>query len=141
MSVVRFLKYNKSKKMTLESYWYAGFYRLCLVFVKPKKLRPYWGEEGKESPREETHANYCQAAHVSQIVNRYCDKTAWESKCLVRALTAQKMLSKRKIHTTLYLGCARKEGEMVAHAWLRCGELYVTGGNGEGYAVVDRFYK
>ena len=127
--------------MTREAYWYAAFFRLCLVFVKPKKLRPYWGEEGRESPQEETNTHYHQAAHVSQVVNRYCDKTVWESKCLVRALTAQKMLSKRNIHTTLYLGCGRKNGEMVAHAWLRCGAMYVTGGNGEGYAVVDHFYK
>ena len=127
--------------MTLESYWYAACYRLCLVFIKPKKLRPHWGEEGRESPQEETRANYCQAAHISQIVNRYCDKTVWESKCLVRALTAQKMLSKRNIHSTLYLGCAQKDGKMIAHAWLRCGSMYVTGGNGEGYAEVDRFYK
>ena len=141
MHLLRFFKYNKSKKMTFEAYWYAAFYRLCLVFVKPKRLRPYWGEEGRESPEQEINANYHKAAHVSQIVNRYCNQTVWESKCLVRALTAQKMLSKRNIHTTLYLGCARKDGEMVAHAWLRCGEMYVTGGNGEGYAVVDRFYK
>ena len=127
--------------MTFEAYCYAAFFRFCVLFIKPKKLRTYWGEEGKESAEDEIHQNYCQAAHISQIVNRYCDKTAWESKCLVRALTAQKMLSKRNIHSTLYLGCARKEGKMVAHAWLRVGKLYVTGGNGEDYAMVDKFYK
>lgn len=141
MGIVRFFKYNKSKKMTMEAYWYAGWYRLGILLLKPKTLRPYWGEEGKESPEDEIHVNYCQAAHISQIVNRYCDKTAWESKCLVRALTAQKMLTKRKIHSTLYLGCGMKEGKMVAHAWLRCGRMYVTGGDGEGYGIVDRFYK
>ena len=108
MNIARFLKYNKSKKMTVESFCYAAFYRFCVLFMKPKKLRPYWGEEGRESAEEETHQNYCQAAHISQIVNRYCDKTAWESKCLVRALTAQRMLSKRNIHSTLYLGCTRR---------------------------------
>ena len=34
-----------------------------------------------------------------------------------------------------------EEEKMVAHAWLRCGEMYVTGGNGEGYAIVSKFYK
>jgi hypothetical protein len=30
---------------------------------------------------------------------------------------------------------------MVAHAWIRVGKVYVTGGNGaaDGYAIVDRF--
>lgn len=141
MGIVRFIKYNKSKKMTVEAYIYAGWYRFCILVFKPKKLQKYWGEEGRESSAEEINKNYHVAAHVGQIVNRYCNKTMWESKCLVRALTAQKLLSKRNIHTTLYLGCGKENDKMVAHAWLRCGEMYVTGGNGEGYAVVDCFYK
>ena len=28
---------------------------------------------------------------------------------------------------------------MIAHAWLRCGQIYVTGGDGQGYAVVAKF--
>lgn len=51
-------------------------------------------------------------------------------------------MSKKKIKTTLYLGCKPDEnGKIDAHAWLRCGEVYVTGGNGEGYAVVAYFLK
>ena len=38
------------------------------------------------------------------------------------------------------LGCKIEDGKMVAHAWLRCGEMYVTGGNGAEYAMVDKFY-
>ena len=42
----------------------------------------------------------------------------------------------------MYLGCKMNEGKMVAHAWLRCGAMYVTGGDGvaNGYAVVDKFF-
>ena len=29
--------------------------------------------------------------------------------------------------------------KMVAHAWLRCGKMYVTGGDGTGYSIVDKF--
>lgn len=127
--------------MTIIANFYAAYYRLCILLISPKKLQKHWGEEGRESEIDEIDANYRVAAHVSQIVNRYCNKTIWESKCLVRALTAQKMLSKHNIHTTLYLGCGTKDGKMIAHAWLRCGKMYVTGGNGEGYAIVDCFYK
>ena len=140
MSMIGFLKNNRYKRLSLEAFCYAGWYRLCILLVKPKYLQKNWGEEGRESPEEETREHYLQAARIGQIVDRYCSKTAWESKCLVRALTARKLLQKRKIHSTLYLGCGRKEGKMVAHAWLRCGKMFVTGGNGEGYAVVDKFY-
>ena len=30
---------------------------------------------------------------------------------------------------------------MKAHAWLRCGGLYVTGGTGEEFAQVAKFVK
>lgn len=105
-------------------------------------MKKHWGEEGKESVEQEPMEIYKYAASISRIVNRICNKTSWESKCLVRALTAQKLLKRKKIHSTMYLGCKMDEGKMVAHAWLRCGAMYVTGGNGaaDGYAVVDKFY-
>lgn len=142
MSVVGFLKYNKRKKKTIYAYLCSAKYRFLIRFIKPKYLYRYWGEEGRESDMEEINANYRYCYEVAKIVDNTCNKTKWESKCLVRALTAQRFLRYKGIHSTLYLGCAIKEGKMVAHAWLRCGEMYVTGGNGEkdGYAVVDRFY-
>lgn len=86
------------------------------------------------------NADYKYVLKVAYAVNRVCNRTRWESKCLVRALTAQRLLRKKKIPSTLYLGCGLDdEGNMIAHAWLRCGRIYVTGGNGDGYAVVDKF--
>ena len=38
-------------------------------------------------------------------------------------------------------GVWHEEGKMVAHAWLRFGEMYVTGGDGGGYTTVARFCK
>lgn len=140
VSLKNFITDNKFKAETLLSYWYSAVFRLQILLIKPKHLKKHWGEEGKESPEEETHEIYKYAASVSRIVNRICTKTSWESKCLVRALTAQKLLKRKKIHSTMYLGCRLEEGKMVAHAWLRVGKMYVTGGNGADYAVVDRFY-
>ena len=53
-----------------------------------------------------------------------------------------KLLSEKGIESTLYLGCKLDENnKMIAHAWIRVGKMFVTGGNGaaEGYAIVDRF--
>ena len=137
----KFIKYNRHKRLSLIALFWSAIYRIEILTMKPKQLRKYWGKEGKESSRKEEKENYRYAVGVAYAVDRICTRTTWESKCLVRALTAQHMLSKKGIHTTLYLGC-RLEGEkMVAHAWLRCGEMYVTGGNGEGYAIVSKFYK
>lgn len=136
-----FLVHNHHKRLTLAVYAYSGWFRICILLIKPKYLRNYWGEEGKESEPQEPIPHYRYAVRVSHEVNRVCNKTQWESKCLVRALTAQKLLVRKNIHSTLYLGCGIHDQQMRAHAWLRCGEIYVTGGDGTGYSVVDTFYK
>lgn len=140
MNPVNFIFKNKHKGLTLRAYLYSAWYRFQIRFADTKRLYKKWGKEGAESDYEETKEHYCYAANVAFVVDHVCTKTAWESKCLVRALTAQRLLARKKIHSTLYLGCAVQEGEMVAHAWLRCGSMYVTGGNGRDYAKVDQFY-
>lgn len=119
---------------------YSAFYRFCILFIKPSSLHKKWGKQGEESPAEETIANYRYARVVSRVVNHVCNNTTWESKCLVRALTAQRLLYRKGIHSTLYLGCGTNDGKMVAHAWLRCGRMYVTGGDGSEYAIVDKYF-
>lgn len=140
ISIKNFIFDNKFKGITVRAYIYSAMFRMKIKWIEPKKLCKRWGEEGKESKETESREVYKYAASVSRIVNRICEKAPWESKCLVRALTAQKILKKNGIHSTMYLGCGLKEGKMVAHAWLRCGEMYVTGGNGAEYSVVDKFF-
>ncbi len=83
---------------------------------------------------------YKIARRISSRVLFVSAKTPWESKCLVQALTAQKLLKNQGISTTIYLGVRKEGNEMKAHAWLRCGEYYVTGGAiREQYTVVARF--
>ena len=125
--------------MSLKCWVYSAWYRFLVLHMDTKKMQTKWGIEGEESSEEEALEHYRYAKKVSYCVNQICDKTSWESKCLVRALTAQKLLKDKNIASTMYLGCRLENGKMVAHAWIRCGRMYVTGGNGEGYAVVDKF--
>ncbi len=136
----RFIKYNDHKWLSVQCWFYSAIYRFQILYMDTKKLQVKWGEEGKESAEDETMDTYRFAKKVGYCVDQICNKTSWESKCLVRALTAQTLLKKKGIHTTLYLGCKLENGKMAAHAWIRCGKMYVTGGTGEGYAVVDKFF-
>lgn len=135
----RFLKYCKYKPLCFRALCYSAYYRLGIWLLKPSRLQKHWGLRGGESPSEETREVYRYAYRVSYAVDRICTRTAWESKCLVRALSAQKLLKQKGIQSTLYLGCKLEDGKMVAHAWLRVGAMYVTGGTGEGYAMVDKY--
>jgi len=140
MSLYNFLTKNKFKGLTIKAYIYSAVFRFEILTQKPDKLHKKWGEEGVETPFETLPPDQRKkAARISVSVNRICNKTKWESKCLVRALTAQKLLTEAGIPSTLYLGCGKENEKMIAHAWIRAGSAYITGGNGEGYAIVDMF--
>lgn len=140
--IYRFLRYNKKKKLTLVIWVLTAYYRALILLVPPKKLQPHWGAQGEESAKTDTVENYRQAVRIAREVVRIADKTPWESKCLVRALTTQKLVHRKGIETTLYLGVGKDDnGKMIAHAWIRCGEIFLTGGDGSQYSTVAMFRK
>lgn len=137
--LINYVRYNNEKRMTVQIYFYAAFYRLCILLVPMHRIEKMLGVRGEESPKEETMAHIKTAKRVGIHVNRIAMHTPWESKCLVRAMTARKLLEKKKISCTLYLGVGKEADQMVAHAWLRCGPVYVTGGDGSDYGMVAKF--
>lgn len=140
VSIIGFLKNNPNKKMTIASWWLAAWYRFLIRFMSRKRLEKYWGVLGEETDRMLMPWQYRYAEMVAKSVNRVANHTPWESKCLVRALTARRILMSHKIPCTLYLGVGKDENmKMVAHAWLRAGNAYVTGGDGSDYATVAMF--
>lgn len=144
-SVVDFIRYNGEKGMTIKAYIYAAYFRTCILICnkyKKGKLEDMLGERNQESSLEMTPESLRIAKLVSRHVNRIAGHTPWESKCMVRAMTAQKLLAEKNIETTLYLGVGKnQDGSMRAHAWLRYGRYCVTGeGSGE-CTVVAKFKK
>jgi hypothetical protein len=65
----------------------------------------------------------------------------WEWKCMAEAIAVQRMLQRRNIPATLYLGLHKKgKKELIAHAWLRCGDQIITGRRGiEKFRVISTF--
>ena len=133
--------------------------RAAILIIPFRKLKTYIGELNKESTFNISQEEYNIARKIGWAIEKVSDHTPWESKCFVRALTAQYLLKHKKIDSTIYLGVAKEdnllknkntqeiscdkasESKMIAHSWIRCGELYVTGGNGAGFAIVAKFKK
>lgn len=141
IQVMNFIRLNRQKRMTVEVWFWAAIFRMILLFVPVKYMRKHYGISGEESPEGESKENYAKARKIAYHVNRIAEHTPWESKCLVRALTAQRLLTKQNISSTLYLGVKKEEEKLLAHAWIRTGGYYATGGNGDGYTLVAKFRK
>lgn len=133
---------TKDKVIYIKVLLLSALYRLIILIVPFKKLSKRMGEYNKESiynpNNEEIHYIY----KISKIIRKVCFNTPWESKCLVQALIGQRFLYKKKIESTLFLGVSKdSRNEMIAHAWLKCGEYYVTGYNGVAFGVVAKYLK
>ena len=96
------------------------------------------GRLGYETPREPSSGNAWLVHDLMEAMQR---RLQWKDSCLIRALTARKLLNRMGERCTLYMGVCKLEGQpMEAHAWLRCGRLIVTGGDSmAGFTVTAVF--
>ena len=108
-----------------------GIFRALILTVPFARLSQYFGQRLMESIPEITPEHLQQAKKIRWAIRLMSSYTPWESNCFPQALTAKYLLARRGITSTLYLGANfQAPGEMAAHAWLRCGPLFVTGGAG-----------
>lgn len=132
----------KTKCLFTEAFIFLGWARI-LKYFPFSKVAPLLGEQMNETSLSNEESNRVLIKQISQAVNMMSRHTFWESQCLVKAIAAMKMLERRQIESTLYLGTARDEEEsMIAHAWLRSGPFYITGAEVmERFIVVGKFAK
>ncbi|PGT76784.1 lasso peptide biosynthesis B2 protein [Priestia megaterium] len=138
-----FLRLETSQKlMLLEAFYYLGYGRVfkALPF---SKVAPTLGERMKETSFSSNTYDHVVLKNISNSIYMMSKYTFWESQCLVKAVAGMKMLERRHIGGTLYLGTAKDEnGKLIAHAWLRSGSIYVTGSEGmEKFTEIGRFSK
>lgn len=90
-------------------------------------------------------ADLRRAEEVGWAVRAASRYTPWRSSCLVQVLAAQQLLREQEIPGAFYIGAASGEKGagtvgLEAHAWLKCGERFITGESGhQRYTVVSTF--
>lgn len=138
----RFIKLSwKTKLLLLGAFVLLGIVRLAILIIPFRYLTLLMGKTMAESSKEISPKLLAKAIKVGWSVNTISNFTPWESKCLVRAFTAQIILLMLGIPSTLYLGLAKDDSkQLFAHAWLRCGSLTITGaGERERFKSVVQF--
>ncbi|WP_036711165.1 lasso peptide biosynthesis B2 protein [Paenibacillus pinihumi] len=131
---------GEHKRLLLEAFLYLGWARI-LKALPFSKVAPTLGQHMAETTEQPNHVHAPMIKQVSFAVQFMSRHTWWESQCMVKAIAAMRMLERRKIESTLYMGMGRDEkGKLVAHAWLRSGPFYITGAEGrERYTCVAMF--
>lgn len=106
-----------------------------------KGIEPVLGARLVESPCEISAEHQAYAERVSRAVVGVKNYTPWVSNCFPQALAAQRLLDAEDVDCTVYFGAvlrapqealaagAPEVGAFAAHAWVRCGNHYVTGGD------------
>jgi hypothetical protein len=139
--IARYRRLTPSQRRLLaEAFILLGVSRLALLLLPFKRIAPHLGKQGEDAYAIDA-GQTVTAKGVGWAVRSASMHTPWQSKCLAQAMTAKHMLRQRKIRNTLYLGLAKDEtGKMIAHAWIFCGSLPLTGAmDTPRYTVVSTF--
>ncbi len=129
--------------LLLEAFVLLAFARLMVLILPFKWLAVSLGRHMNESGTQVNPSDLLIARIVGQAIRSAASNTPWQSVCLPQAVAAQWMLKRRRIAATLYLGVAKSENKaekLAAHAWLRCGDIILTGASGHRqFTVVAMF--
>jgi hypothetical protein len=134
------------KRLLLQALWWLGWMRFGLLVRSFKSLvadtQLQAAVDALPAPGE---ASWETVQAIGWAVQTAAGVTPWESACLVQVLAAKRMLQRLGIGGALFLGAVKGSGESArpslrAHAWLKCGEDFVTGEEGhERFGVVSVF--
>lgn len=125
-----FIRINwRDRILFFRAFFLSGIARIAILVIPFRVIKKFLGVLKKESSYDINIEEFRRVKKIAWAVNQASIYTPWESKCLVKAVTAQRMLKRYNIYSTIYFGINKDEKNNIqAHAWLRCGSVFVTGG-------------
>ena len=126
----------------LEALAFLAFARLAVLMMRFPALATRLGTPMTESTHDDDELWKPVLRRMKWAIGAVSRRAPWRCMCLEQAVAAKMMLRRRGMASTLYFGVARDPGDtsIKAHAWVRCGTCFVTGGEGrDGFAVVSTF--
>ena len=113
------------RTLLVEACGWLALARVAVLVVPFRRLAPHLGTAATESDRDEPLDE--MARRVGWAVRAASRVTPWKTPCLAEAIAGQRMLRRRGIPSTLYMGLSKDGQALAAHAWLRCGPAILTG--------------
>lgn len=110
-------------------------------FSPMKKYVKKLGKEKTESPETALQEHQEYLLSLKTAIRRAAKFAPFKSRCLQQAYAGKIILNKQNIPSTIYFGVAKDETKgLKAHAWLRAGDIYISGGKERfEYAVVGNY--
>jgi hypothetical protein len=114
--------------------------KMVVVLIPLRWYSKYLDRSGKPVTQNRNNSEDT-IIRIKNAVSRCSRFAPWKTKCLVDAVTAKLLLQWHGINSTLYLGVDKDENnKLIAHAWLKCGEKFITGRKGyQKFTVVSTF--
>jgi hypothetical protein len=132
----------RTRFLLIYSFIWLGIARFVVLTLPFRWIAHHFGTHQLEGASNETPEILAKAKRVAWAVRLMSRYTPWNSNCLAQAIAAKRLLRRQQVPTTLYLGVARKKEDdgLEAHAWLRCGDFFVTGGRGHLHFTVVSYF-
>ena len=120
-----------------------GVSRFAILVLPFSVVRRALGERrdtgDAATPAALERAGLVRAARIAATIDVAARHTPWRSECYPQALTARALLGLARVPHVVSFGVRRDGDALVAHAWVRAGEVTVTGGTGHSYTEVGSF--
>ncbi len=138
-SLKSFIKLPGKEKKTVIEVVFLLLYGRILLLLPYKYMKQYFGNYNEVN--SDSSLNLRELRRISRLIQKVGNLMPWKCTCLVNAITAKIMLRRRNIPATIFFGMAKdNDKKIAAHAWVKCGDIYVTGEHTEfEYKAVGHF--
>jgi Transglutaminase-like superfamily len=145
----KYYSIDKTERKILNRTFFWLIYAFVLVrFIPLKWFSRLLGEfnqpllEGGKEVVVEINSKQKELIQVQKKnIRRWKRILPWKVKCFEEAIAAKNILEKYKIKSSLFLGVAKEtDKKLKAHAWLKSGDVFITGEKGHKQYVITGFY-
>ncbi len=116
------------RSLFVKAYMLSIVYSFYVLLVPKRIIFRGLGIKGLDSPFDLNDKQKPIVLSLEKSMRRAIRFLPWKIRCFARAITAKRILGKQNIPSTIYFGVAKDSySKMIAHAWLRSGDIIVTG--------------